>query len=507
MIIPPIDYSRCALLIRHAEREVFPSGSFGNEVQLTEKGRTDAIEFGNRLSGKKVNHIYTSPLIRCIQTAKEIVKGLGYDVDITLTSRLGNPGMHISDSDKAGVNYLNSTAQDIYRRFSAGEILDGFTSAEVLKEQGLGFIFDHTTEEGITLFISHDSLIAHLAFACGLGDYHTRWIDYLDGVAIDCSDYSRDLMGMFTGYWNYLAIATACKVNLFDDIQCGQTSLEEIIANCGYDRQVLGSLLQTLKDAGLISDTNGSMTLTDKGRILTENHPHSLKYACMNWAAEHMTSWQSLDYTLKTGDTAFEHIFGQPFFDYISRDAEKLEVYHKAMLEYAERDYQDISITIDFGRFDSVMDVGGGYGAAISIIIKAYPEIKGYIFDRPEVVEKVRIPGVVTIGGDFFDTVPAKAQSMLLCRVLHDWPDDKAIIILSNCYSALPKEGSLFIVENCSDLIEDDLALLSLNMAAVCHSFERTSINYRELAAKCGFIFVKKTKLNALQTVLEFVKG
>ncbi len=495
-----------ALLIRHAEREDFPCGTFGNEALLTQNGLKEAFSFGKALSGKKINHIYSSPLIRCVQTAKEIVHGLGYNVDITLTSILGDPGIHIADVDKAGPVYLNTSAQKIYCRFADGEPLLGFTPAETLKENGLGYIINHTVKEGITLFISHDSLIAHLSFACGIGDYHANWIDYLDGVAFDCSNYSLDLINMFTGYWNYLAIATACKVDLFDDIQGGRTSLEGIITYRGYNRHVLTSLLQVMKDNELIVDTNETIKLTDKGRILTEDCTHSLKYACMNWAEEHMTAWQSLDYTLKTGNTAFEHIFGLPFFDFISQDDKKLEVYHKAMLEYAKRDYKNIGITIDFSRFDSVMDVGGGYGAAISAILNAYPAKKYYLFDRPEVVEKVQIPGVVSIGGDFLDTIPAEAQAILLCRVLHDWDNERALTILNNCYTALPAGGALFVVENCSDYIKDNLALLSLNMSTICQSYERTSIQYRALAEKKGFTFLHTTKLNDLQTVIEFKK-
>lgn len=504
--IKTISEGRCALLIRHAEREQFPSGSLGNEVLLTNKGYEDAISFGRSLSGHTVNHIYCSPLIRCVQTAKGIVDGLGYSVDITLTSQLGHPGFHITDAAAAGPAYLNASAQDVYRKFAAGELLEGFTSPEMLKEKGLDYIVNQTTGGGITLFISHDSLIAHLAYACGLADYTTKWVDYLDGVAIDCSDYSKELMGLFTGYWSYLAITTACKVNLFDDIQNGCDSVDGIIALRGYDRRVLHPLLQALEDAGLIDGTEEKITLTKKGGLLTDGDPQSLKYACMHWAAEHMRAWQILDYALKTGNTAFEHIYGQPFFDYLSKSPEKLEAYHKAMFSYAQRDYKDICKAVDFSGDDSIMDVGGSYGAAISVISQTFPNLKCYLFDRPEVVERAKVKNVKTIGGDFFKSVPDLARTILLCRVLHDWDDEKAAVILLNCYRGLPSGGILYIIENCSDLIKDNLALLSLNMAAICHSFERTSVQYRELAGRSGFSFIRTTRLNALQTIIEFKK-
>ena len=181
-----ISSDRCALLIRHAEREQFLSGAFGNESPLTKKGHEDAVIFGKSLSGHNVNHIYCSPLIRCVQTAKGIVEGLGYYVDITLTSQLGNPGFHVSDAAKAGPAYLIASAQEVYRKFTTGEHLEGFTPLEVLKEKGLNYIINLTKESGVTLFVSHDALIAHLAYACGLADYSTRWVDYLDGLAINC---------------------------------------------------------------------------------------------------------------------------------------------------------------------------------------------------------------------------------------------------------------------------------------------------------------------------------
>lgn len=504
--ISNISGDRCALLIRHAEREEFPSGSFGNEITLTEKGHEDAVSFGRFLSRHRVNHIYCSPIIRCVQTAKGIVDGLGYSVDITLTSQLGNPGFHITDAAKAGPVYLNTCAQEVYRKYAAGERLEGFTSPEILKEKGLDYILNQTTGSGITLFISHDSLIAHLAYACGFADYSAKWVDYLDGIAVDCSDYSRDLMNLFTGYWSYLAVATACKVSLFDDIQSGYNSVNELLVLRGYDSRVLQPLLQALEDAGLIDRTEDRISLTKKGDLLTENAPQSLKYACTQWAAEHMRAWQSLEYTLKTGNAAFEKIYGQPFFDYISNSAERLESYHKAMFAYAERDYKDICKAVDFSGYDSIMDVGGSYGAAISTISQSFPNKKCYLFDLPEVAEKAKLQNVITIGGNFFESIPGLAQTMLLCRVLHDWNDEEAMTILRNCYRGLPSGGILYVIENCSDLINDNLALLSLNMAVVCHSFERTSLQYKELAERGGFSFIRTIRLNALQTIIEFRK-
>jgi C-methyltransferase len=50
----------------------------------------------------------------------------------------------------------------------------------------------------------------------------------------------------------------------------------------------------------------------------------SLKYACMNWSGEHLTAWQNLDFSIKTGNSSFEEIYKKPFFDFLNDNPEKL---------------------------------------------------------------------------------------------------------------------------------------------------------------------------------------
>ncbi len=93
---------KISLLIRHSDRDDIPQGSFGNEILLNEKGRQNAQSFGENLSGRKINRIFTSPVGRCIQTAEFITKGYGSSVEIIETTALGAPGLHITDEKIAG---------------------------------------------------------------------------------------------------------------------------------------------------------------------------------------------------------------------------------------------------------------------------------------------------------------------------------------------------------------------------------------------------------------------
>lgn len=315
----------------------------------------------------------------------------------------------------------------------------------------------------------------------------------------------NQLKSFFTEHWNYMAVSTACKLNLFDHLQ--ETKTAKHLANeLSLNEEKLLLLLNALHNADYLDKNGDFFKRNSLSEFLTENNPESLKFACLNWSDEHLTAWQNLDYSIKTGKSSFEEIYGLPFFDYLNEYPEKLHAYHKAMYQYAIDDYKTLSDVIDFSKHKTLMDVGGGYGAVIESIKLKYPSVNCVLFDLPKVIEKVTISSINKIGGSFFEKIPNQSEAIVLSRVLHDWNDEKANLILKNCFEVLPNNGTLYVIENCSDKIKTDLSFLSLNMSAMCESYERTSAQYISLSENAGFQFNSETKLNELQTILIFKK-
>ncbi len=312
---------------------------------------------------------------------------------------------------------------------------------------------------------------------------------------------------LFTEYWKFLALNAACKVNLFDLILSTPVTISNLAKTKCFNPIILKNLIKVLEQLDLIKfdGSNSKLQLTSKGMLFTEASQQRLKYACMNWAGPHLNAWQNLYYSLKTGKSAFKHLYGCNFFDYLNKNPKELGNYHKAMYEYARDDYKDLADIIDFSGHESIMDVGGGYGAAISIIQYKNPQVNCILFDLPKVISKAPVQNVNKISGNFFKHIP-NCSAILLTRILHDWDNEHAHIILSNCSKALPIQGTLYIIENCSDLIKDDLNLLSLNMSVMCQSYERSSKEYIKLAQRHYLKFKKIISLNAQQSILIFKK-
>ena len=89
--------SKIGLIIRHAERNksnvLFPTG---NPI-LTQKGAEGAYNFGRKIEAYKLIRIFTSPIDRCVQTSKEMEKGIGNSIQIRQDEMLGKHGPFVLD--------------------------------------------------------------------------------------------------------------------------------------------------------------------------------------------------------------------------------------------------------------------------------------------------------------------------------------------------------------------------------------------------------------------------
>jgi broad specificity phosphatase PhoE len=176
-------HSKLALLLRHGDREQIPQGEFGNEILLNEKGKQNSLAFGEALREFPIKRILSSPIPRCIQTAELIVEGFGNSIEIVSTKSLGDPGLHTADEKVAGEFYLAHGFHEILRRFMRNEPVPGVPDLKHFSNIMTEFLNQNTKENGLTIFVTHDSLIAMYHF-CLNGTVYTidNWIDYLEGL-------------------------------------------------------------------------------------------------------------------------------------------------------------------------------------------------------------------------------------------------------------------------------------------------------------------------------------
>ncbi len=110
----------------------------------------------------------------------------------------------------------------------------------------------------------------------------------------------------------------------------------------------------------------------------------------------------------------------------------------------------------DFSPYRLVVDLGGATGGILVGLTAQYPGLRGIIFDLPysqeSAVEAIRASGasarVQFVCGDFFaDPYPEGAEVFFMSHIIHDWDDERCLLLLRRCYEALPVGGPVLAME------------------------------------------------------------
>jgi SAM-dependent methyltransferase len=308
------------------------------------------------------------------------------------------------------------------------------------------------------------------------------------------------LLRMIGGYRVTQALYVFTKLRIPDALSDGPKDADELSAMAGVRRDPLFRVLRALASLGVLTmDPDGRFRLTDIGRLLTTKEEGSMALIAVFAGEEPYRAWGDLLHAVKTGETAFDHLFGMGHFDYLAKNPEAALTFHALMAWSASVGGPSLK-GYDLGRHRLLVDVGGGKGALIASALREHPHLKGILFDQasavaaaPEFLARAGIADRCTImTGSAFDAVPSGADVYVMSRILHDWPDDQALALLANCRKAMSEDGVLLLLEGV--LPERDgppsRLWLDLVMMVMNGGRERTEREWRALLGKAGFSLV-----------------
>lgn len=307
------------------------------------------------------------------------------------------------------------------------------------------------------------------------------------------------LLEIAQGAWLTQALYVAVKLGIADALGDGPLTADEVARRVGADPGTTYRLMRALASNGVLKlRRNGRFALTRVGQAARSDHDGSMApMIAMVGNSEHWEHWGSLLHSVRTGETAVEHLRGAPFFEYLGANPEYATVFNDAMTGVSAMAIETAVPRYDFTDRKFIVDVGGGHGALLAAVLAAAPRAHGVLFDLPSVIDGAGIPleeaGVATrctlVGGSFFDVVPDGADTYLMKTIIHDWDDEKSLTILRNVRTAIAADGKLLLME----MVLPEGApphpgmLLDLEMLVHVGGRERTADEYRDLLSRAGF--------------------
>lgn len=331
-------------------------------------------------------------------------------------------------------------------------------------------------------------------------------------------DPAQQVLQVATGYMASAALYVALDLDVPDYLKDGPMTAADLAAATGANEGALHRILRLLTSLGLF-EQKGPRTyaLTPASNLLCKDVPGSMReMAIFLPDPTHFRIYADLKESAKTGKPAAETTLGQPIFEYFAEHPEYSEVFNGAMTALSAPVAGAAIEVFDFSRFGLIVDVAGGHGEVLMSILNACPGTRGVLADLGHVVDGAR-PRIKSAGlsdrceaveCDFFKSVPAGGDAYVMKHILHDWDDERALLILKNIYEAMGnKRGTVVLLES---VIPDGPApdfgkFIDIEMLALPGGLERTADEFRGLFDQAGFelkrIVATKSPLSVVEAV------
>jgi len=248
----------------------------------------------------------------------------------------------------------------------------------------------------------------------------------------------------------------AAKLGIADQIQDGHRPAEELARSLGVDASALQRILRGLVSLGVCVElADSQFGLTSMGDYLRSDHPDSVHPRLLLNGEVHYAIWSEMLATVRNGESASQHRFGMPFYEYLASNPAAGTLFDKTMASAVRYRHRPVVDAYDFGQFRTLVDVGGGNGALMIEIMANYPKIAGIVFDVPRIAEgaqqTIDSSGLGErcrfIGGNALDGVPAGGDAYILSAVVSGWEDEEAVVVLKHCRKVMEPQGKVLIVD------------------------------------------------------------
>jgi hypothetical protein len=308
----------------------------------------------------------------------------------------------------------------------------------------------------------------------------------------------RDLLG---GFWKTEVVSAAASLGLADVMGGEAWSAEPLAEKVGAHPGSLYRLLRAMASLGLATHhADESFTLTGAGLALASGVEGSLRGMALHVGTLLAPAFCKLGDSVRTGAPPPFVKHGPDGFAELNDDPKAARIFNQAMVDGSRRIAAMAAGAYDFGRFGTLMDVGGGYGAVLATLLKHVPSLTGSVLDLEHaeagaqalfaeegVADRARF-----VAASFFDPIPAGANCYLLKYIIHDWVDDYAERILTRvAEAAKASDAPVLLIERVlpdrieanpahAGAIQGDLTMM------LWGGKERTEAEYRALFGKAG---------------------
>lgn len=296
-----------------------------------------------------------------------------------------------------------------------------------------------------------------------------------------------------------MVIGAFARHGIADLLADGPQTAAQLADRAGLDADALHRVLRGLAFKGFLRlHDDGRFENTRVSDCMRRGHVSRAREWCEYWSSDsNVRAWFSLEHTLRTGESAFDHVHGMSVWDWFDAHPDERECFAQCMMSATLRDAPILSGLYPFREVSTICDVGGGRGTLVSELLVRHPHLRATLCDAPGVIASAQpllaargvLDRVTCVPGSFFDEVPSGAEAYLLKNILHDWDDARCSKILDVIRRACTPGTRVLLLEAITETHDARSfgAMSDLQMMIVCSGRERSREEFRALLERSRF--------------------
>lgn len=305
------------------------------------------------------------------------------------------------------------------------------------------------------------------------------------------------------GSWNQVGhvVYVLSELKVPDLLEEGPRTAADLASATESHPDSLERVLRCAAAVGIVHESEeGRFTLTELGGGLKSARLGGLR-PMVQFSTSDLVRlpYTEILHSVKTGEPAFQRVFGMPFYDYLEANPTSGDFFVGFLAHWSRRLADRFADELGMERFKHVADIGAGDGYFLAKALERAPGATAELFDLPELVDKARelieeqglADRVSVAGGDFFtDALPRGCEAYILKSIIHNWSDEDSVRILRAVRDAMGDTDSrLLIIDQVVPPRNewDHAKMLDIDMLVLFGGKERDLQEWQALFEASGF--------------------
>ncbi len=259
---------------------------------------------------------------------------------------------------------------------------------------------------------------------------------------------ARPLFDLATGFMRAKHMFVAGELGVFETLGEGPATFEELAAKLGTPARTTRIVVDAVTALGLLERHGDRYRNSDLAQAyLSGRGPVDMRPFIRFWNRLSYRRWLGLEDSVRLGKGEAGEFNFTP---------EEQKIFSEGVEALSAGVAQALVGAYDFSQHRRVLDVGGGTGSFLKVLLQRYPELRCTLYELPAAAAVARqrladhplCPQIEILEGDFLqDPLPTGHDAVLLAHVVHVLVPERNQRLLRQARRAVTPGARLLIVD------------------------------------------------------------